>query len=516
MHFELQLAALLDHPDGALGPITRTLADADLTMVNLETSISHRGAPQAKERENPDDRFHFRTSPAALDVLAAAGVDIATMANNHGADYGPLGLHDTLRALRHSPVHVVGVGADRRAAFTPYRVSVRGTAFAFFGADASYRESASPVWAAGPSTAGLAAAHAARPGVLLDAVHAASLRDDVVVVYLHWGEDSQPCPTTQQRITARALAEAGADIVVGSHAHVLLGSGWTGDTYVDYGLGNFLWYRNEQSESGVLRLAVRGGRVVADSLTPARIARQGRPIPIGGRARAEAVAEWRRLRACTSLAPRPESSPGVLHRPEHDVSPTAYSATVRQIGPRLRHRMHDSYHPGCPVALAELRYLRMTYLGFDGAVHTGEMVVHEKYAAEVVDVFHRLYDARWPIRRMRLVDDYQGDDERSMAANNTSAYNCRHVAGSTSWSAHAYGAAIDINPVQNPYRTPSAVHPPTAARFATIGRSADARVPLGAIRDGDVVVRAFARIGWDWGGHWPVSTDYQHFTALTR
>jgi poly-gamma-glutamate capsule biosynthesis protein CapA/YwtB (metallophosphatase superfamily) len=513
MHFELQLAALLKQRDGALGPITRVLAGADLTMVNLETSISHRGAPEAKELEVPDNRYHFRTSPAALDVLAAADVDVATMANNHGADYGPLGLQDTLRALRHSPVRVVGIGANRRAAFRPYRVSIRGTTFAFFGADASFREGAGSVWAAGARTAGLAAAHASRPRVLLGAVHRARGRGDVVVVYLHWGEELRGCPTAKQRITAQALARAGADIVVGSHAHVLLGSGWIGDTYVDYGLGNFLWYHNRQPESGVLELRVRDGTVIGDGFAPARIGTDGRPHPVVGRARAAAVTDWRRLRACTGLAPRPRSSPGASGATGHQALPTAYTATVRPIGPHLRDRMSSSHHRGCPVTLTELRYLRMTYLGFDGAPHTGEMVVHQTYADAVVDVFHRLYAARWPLRRMRLVDLYGGHDEASMAANNTSGYNCRRVAGSAAWSAHAYGAAIDINPAQNPYVTPSAIHPPSAARFATISRGGLTPVPIGAIRAGDLVVRDFARIGWAWGGHWSTSKDYQHFYA---
>ena len=514
MHFELQLAVLLDHPDIALRPVARTLSRADLTMVNLETSISHRGAPEAKELEVPRDRYYFRTSPSALDVLAAAGIDVATMANNHGADYGPLGLQDTLRALHRSPVHVVGVGADRRAAFAPYRVSIRGTTFAFFGADASFREGGSSVWAAGPSTAGLAAAHAPRPRVLLDAVRTAHSQGDVVVVYLHWGESLRTCPTAQQRTTARALAEAGAAVVVGSHAHVLLGSGWIGDTYVDYGLGNFLWYHNHQPESGVLRLAVRDGHVVADAFAPARIGIHGRPRPLVGEARAAAVADWRGLRACAGLAPRPASSRMASHSPGQQTPTRAYRATVRRIGPRRQLRY--SYHAGCPVPLTALRYLRLTYVGFDGAAHTGDMVVNEKYASAVVDVFHRLYDARWPIRRMRRVDDYRGDDERSMAANNTSGYNCRHVAGSDNWSAHAYGAAIDINPGQNPYLTRSSIHPATAARFATVDRSRHAHVPIGVIAEGDVVVRAFARIGWEWGGHWSAARDYQHFTALRR
>jgi hypothetical protein len=131
----------------------------------------------------------------------------------------------------------------------------------------------------------------------------------------------------------------------------------------------------------------------------------------------------------------------------------------------------------------------------------------------VLGVFDRLYDAGWPIRRMRLVDDYQGDDDRSMAADNTSGYNCRRVAGTTAWSDHAYGAAIDINPLQNPYVTASSTSPPAGWRFVAIDRSARAPRHLGVIRTGDVVVRAFARIGWEWGGDWSASKDYQHFSA---
>src|SRR5204862_8357485 len=122
-----------------------------------------------------------------------------------------------LPAIRTSPIPVIGIGRDRRAAFAPYRVSIRGTDFAFFGADASMREGASSVWEAGPTTPGIAAAHSARPRALIAAVRAASRQVDVVVVYLHWGVELQGCPTAQQQTTARALAEAGADVIVGSH-----------------------------------------------------------------------------------------------------------------------------------------------------------------------------------------------------------------------------------------------------------------------------------------------------------
>lgn len=506
MHFEERLAGLLDHPRGALGPIAGTLAAADLTMVNLESSITQRGTPEAKELEVPSQRYHFRTSPAALDVLAAGGVDVVTMANNHGADYGPVGLADTLAAIRRGPIPVVGIGRDRRAAFTPYRVSVRGTDFAFLGADGSMREGTSSVWAAGPRTPGLAAAHADRPRALIEAVRRAARRVDVVVVYLHWGEELRDCPTHQQLATARALAEAGADVVVGSHAHVLLGSGWLGDTYVDYGLGNFLWYHDHQPVTGVLRVTVRDGEVVGDSWVPAHIGSDGRPHPLRRKARSAAIADWQRLRGCTGLG-------AGRH---HDRRLPAYSWSVRGIGPALRHRMRASHRPGCPVPLADLRHLRMTYVGFDGRAHTGELVIHRDYARRVAGVFGRLYDARWPIRRMRLVDDYRGSDRRSMAADNTSGFNCRKVAGSRAWSAHAYGAAVDLDPLENPDLTGAAVAPPAGRRFAGVDRSAGARAARGVITEGGPVVRAFSRIGWEWGGAWSSGPDYQHFAAPAR
>jgi poly-gamma-glutamate synthesis protein (capsule biosynthesis protein) len=165
------------------------------------------------------------------------------------------------------------------------------------------------------------------------------------------------------------------------------------------------------------------------------------------------------------------------------------------------------------VPLKDLRYLRMRFVSFDERVHVGEMVVHKDHADAVIRVFEQLYDARWPIQRMRLVDAYHGDDNRSMAANNTSGYNCRRVTGQDSWSAHAYGVAIDINPVRNPYVTRTSISPPSGRPFAAIDRSANAHVPAGAIQAADVVVNAFARVGWDWGGDWSTSKDYQHFSA---
>jgi len=397
------------------------------------------------------------------------------------------------------------IGPDRRAVFTPYRVSVRGTDFAFLTADTSKREGSSDVWSAGPTTPGMAAARTGQHGRLIAAVRAASQRDDIVIVYLHWGENLLACPMPQQQVTAQALAAAGADISVGSHAHVLLGSGWLGNTYINYGLGNFLWYHNHHPETGVLRLTVHKGHVVGDSWVPARIQRYGLPLPLSGPDRARAITDWRRLRDCTGLA----SGTGQELLPP-------YSSSQRRIGPTLRHRMRFSHHRGCPVPLTELRYLHMTYLGFDHRAHTGEMVVHGDMATDVTHVFKRLYEARWPVRWMRLVDNYSGDDDRSMAANNTSAYNCRRISGSPAWSDHAYGSAIDINPVQNPDLLGRSIRPRSGARYATVDRSGAAPAPLGVITTNSVVVGAFADFGWFWSGDWTALKDYQHFSVPER
>jgi len=503
VHFQIQVAGLLDDPRG-LGPITRALSDADVTMVNLESAITEAGTWDPKSLEKPEDRFWFRAPARALDVLADAGVDVVTMANNHGVDLGATGLHDTLQAAERAPLAVIGVGRDRAHAFAPYRVRVHGTDLAFLAADASPLESTSSTWTAGRRTPGLAAARQPRPRFLLRAVRRAHRDADVVVVYLHWGRAMQACPTPMQRTLAAALAGAGADVIVGSHAHVLLGSGWQGDTYVNYGLGNFVWYHDHPPETGVLRLRLVDGTVASDRWTPARIGPLGgRPLPLSGGARQRAVDDWHARRGCAGLASGPART-----------RPAAYQASIEPITPFLRQRMRSSHHAGCPVPWRRLRYLRLGYVGFDGRSRTGELVVAAAYARDVVGVFRTLYEARWPIRRMRLVDAYRGDDDRSMAADNTSGFNCRRVKGSSEWSDHAFGAAIDLNPVQNPYLSGSSIAPPGSRRYAALDRSPAARVPDGTIKADDVVVRAFAAVGWQWGGTW-TDPDFQHFTGAS-
>jgi hypothetical protein len=168
-----------------------------------------------------------------------------------------------------------------------------------------------------------------------------------------------------------------------------------------------------------------------------------------------------------------------------------------------------SWQRGCPVGLSELRLLTVTRWGFDGRPHRGRLVVNRDSAREVLSAMRSLYRLRYPIRRMRLVDAYGADDHRSMDADNTSAFNCRFVAGTGRWSEHAYGRALDLNPIENPYVTASGhVSPPAGARFAHRSNTAK-----GLVHRGGSVVRAFAGVGWEWGGDWSWPKDYQHFSA---
>jgi D-alanyl-D-alanine carboxypeptidase-like protein len=169
-----------------------------------------------------------------------------------------------------------------------------------------------------------------------------------------------------------------------------------------------------------------------------------------------------------------------------------------------------SWHRGCPVAPAQLRRVRLSYWGFDGRAHTGALVVNASAVGDVVRVFRRLYSGRFPVRRMRPIDAYRGVDERSLAADNTAAFNCRYAVapGPKRWSVHAYGLAVDIDPVENPYVLNGRVHP--RAGRAYLNRS---RIRPGMAYRGGLLVNAFAAAGWQWGGRWTASPDYQHFSA---
>lgn len=172
----------------------------------------------------------------------------------------------------------------------------------------------------------------------------------------------------------------------------------------------------------------------------------------------------------------------------------------------------SSWRSGCPIGPSQLRRVRVDYWGYDGAAHRGDLIVRSTVAQDVAWAFGRLYDARFQIQRIHPVQRYGSDDDESMAANNTSAFNCRRVTGGMSWSEHAYGTAVDINPIQNPSVTRSGTILPPAGR-----PYADRRVKVaGTINRNGVVRTAFAQIGWEWGGDWANPKDYQHLTLNDR
>jgi hypothetical protein len=154
----------------------------------------------------------------------------------------------------------------------------------------------------------------------------------------------------------------------------------------------------------------------------------------------------------------------------------------------------------------------VSHWGFDGALHDGQLVVHHDVAVAVVGIFYSLYNFRFPIERMQPVDAYGADDNASMAANNTSAFNCRPVTGNPGvWSEHSFGRAIDVNPVQNPYLRGGTVLPPAGGGYLDRGRNA-----TGLIQAGSPAVAAFSAAGWSWGGYWSSLKDYQHFSLSGR
>ncbi|MGE5227607.1 MAG: M15 family metallopeptidase [Planctomycetaceae bacterium] len=198
---------------------------------------------------------------------------------------------------------------------------------------------------------------------------------------------------------------------------------------------------------------------------------------------------------------------------EPAASAQAYRSSVSRLPRAVKQVMRgSSWRPGCPVPLSDLRLVRVTYWGFDREAHPGKLVVHRWYADEVARLFGKLYEARFPIRRMELVDRYGADDTRSMKADNTSAFNCRYRNGvCCTWSMHAYGKAIDIDPVENPYVGPWGVSPPNGAKFADRSKRRK-----GMLYKKDRVWWAFHAIGWAWGGTWKGTKDYQHFSSNGR
>jgi hypothetical protein len=216
-----------------------------------------------------------------------------------------------------------------------------------------------------------------------------------------------------------------------------------------------------------------------------------------------------------SLPPLVDSSMPTSPAP---ASVPVFRGEVSRIGPELRERLIGrNWTPACPVPLEDLRLVEVSYWSFDGEVKTGPLVLNERVASDVLWVFRRLFRTHFPIEEIKLAakdrpirpEDYWDKSRRSV----TASFNCRLATGSTTTlSQHSYGWAIDINPLQNPYvRNDGTVLRAIALPFRN--RSLHRK---GMIHEGDVVVRSFARIGWEWGGHWHTLKDYMHFSLTGR
>lgn len=292
IHFTGRTLRLLQDPKTAFGPFAPVLSAADFAMVNLETAVTTRGTPQPKT-------YHFRAPTSAYDAIKAAGVDLVSVANNHILDYGQVGLADTLDSAGRAGVPVVGAGRDATAAYAPYLTTVGGVRLAILAF--SQVHALSSTWRATDTRAGIAVAFDLTRTTA--AVRAARAQADVVIVFMHWGVEGSPCPSGEMKTFAAKMSAAGADAVLGTHAHVLLADGWLGSTYIHYGLGNFVWYGTSHSTAtGVLRLTVRKEGVVKREFLPGVVSATGQPVPVTGSARQRVERQLAQAAACTGLA----------------------------------------------------------------------------------------------------------------------------------------------------------------------------------------------------------------------
>jgi poly-gamma-glutamate capsule biosynthesis protein CapA/YwtB (metallophosphatase superfamily) len=288
-------ARVASDPSSILAGVAPVLSDADLAVVNMETAIGIGGTPAPKE-------FTFQAPPAALEAYRSAGVDVVSAANNHGMDYGVESLRQTLQAEIDSRFPIIGIGANDTEAYAPFIADIRGQRVAVVAATQVLDGSLANAWTATPTQPGLASA---KPiDRLVRAVSEARAQADTVVVFLHWGVERATCPTGDQQSLAQTLVDAGADIVVGGHAHRLQGGGRLGNAVVHYGLGNFAFGARTAgaARTGVLVVSITGRRVDGYQWLPGRISDRRPFLLAGGDAQSE-LAYWDGLRSCTNLTP---------------------------------------------------------------------------------------------------------------------------------------------------------------------------------------------------------------------
>ncbi|MEU4690445.1 CapA family protein [Actinoplanes sp. NPDC023714] len=296
VHFQGRADLLLDAPSTAFGTAAPELARGDLTFVNLETAITGRRGPAEPKR------YLFRAREAAAPALRSAGVDVVSLANNHSMDFGRPGLADTIAAADRHGLGVVGAGRDAGEAYAPWRRTVHGVRIAVLAF--SQVDDLAESWAAQDGRPGMAMAFEGDRA--LAAVRDARATSDLVVVLPHWGTEGDRCADGRQRDFAAALVDAGADVIVGAHAHVLQGAGRSGDAYVAYGLGNFLWYSSglfvpHSARAGILHLTVRHRTVVREDFVPTVVSASGQPAVVTGWQATLARHTFAGLRSCAGL-----------------------------------------------------------------------------------------------------------------------------------------------------------------------------------------------------------------------
>jgi poly-gamma-glutamate synthesis protein (capsule biosynthesis protein) len=304
VHFDGVLGTQLQKStSGFLAGIAPAVLDADVTVINLETAIATGGTAAQKQ-------FAFRAPPSALDALSDAGVDVMSMANNHGLDFGEEGLRQTLAAVAERSSPVIGIGENEADAMEPVIVTAHGLRVAVIAATQVIDGSLLSEWTATPTHHGVASAkHEQR---LIAAIAAAKKSADIVVAFLHWGTEKQTCPNEAQLALAPQLVKAGATLVVGGHAHRVQGGGFLGSAYVEYGLGNlqFIAGSAPAREAGLLRVQIVDRKIESVEWLPVRIAKDGNPTLLSGAEADAARDRWEALRPCTQLSATPGSASG--------------------------------------------------------------------------------------------------------------------------------------------------------------------------------------------------------------
>jgi Bacterial capsule synthesis protein PGA_cap len=315
---------LTDDPATALGTgVPSLLSGVNLSMVNLETAVTNGTCPDPQPKT-----YDFYAPTSVITALQSAGVSLVTEANNHGEDCGPAGLQMALAARTQSRYTILGIGQTAAQAFTPYQVTLDGEHIGIIAATQVIDDNLQATWTATATQPGLASAYDVSD--LVAAVEAARTVDDTVVVFLHWGVELDACPDPLQEPLANELVRAGADIVVGSHAHVLLGGGYLGSAYVDYGLGNFAFYNTPAptDQSGSLVITATGRHIDGVTWRPALIEDE-LPVPLSGAAATAALANWTNARTCTDLSPAPDA-PVASTATETSPAPAAVAQQLSQ------------------------------------------------------------------------------------------------------------------------------------------------------------------------------------------